>query len=187
MRRPRMSRIYYGGKFYDYPLRAANALRQPRRGRGGPVRRLLRLGPGPPAEGHRQLRGLGVRPLRLAPLPHLLQDLHREGLGRAGHRACQADWAAQRIKNLSLWKAVVNALLPKRGQTDVTSLIEEFHYPKYGPGMMWETARDRLVEAGGEVRLRHRVTRIEHADGRRHRGVDRGRRRAPPPPRLRRR
>ena len=84
MRRPRMSRIYYDGKFYDYPLRASNALAQPRRGRGREVRRLLRLGAGPPAEGHRQLRGLGVGPLRLAPLPHLLQDLHREGLGRAG-------------------------------------------------------------------------------------------------------
>ena len=50
----------------------------------------------------------------------------------------QADWAAQRIKNLSLVKAVVNALLPKRNQKEITSLIEEFQYPKYGPGMMWE-------------------------------------------------
>ncbi len=50
----------------------------------------------------------------------------------------QADWAAQRIKNLSLFKAVMNALLPKRNQKDITSLIEEFQYPKYGPGMMWE-------------------------------------------------
>ncbi len=46
----------------------------------------------------------------------------------------QADWAAQRIKNLSLMKAVTNAILPSRNQTEITSLIEEFQYPKYGPG-----------------------------------------------------
>ena len=59
-----------------------------------------------------------------------------------------ADWAAQRIKNLSLVKAIVNALLPKRNQKEITSLIEEFQYPKHGPGMMWERCRD-LVEAAG--------------------------------------
>ena len=41
-----------------------------------------------------------------------------------------ADWAAQRVKNLDLGKAVFNAFLPKRGQTDITTLIEEFQYPK---------------------------------------------------------
>jgi protoporphyrinogen oxidase len=59
-----------------------------------------------------------------------------------------ADFAAQRIKNLSLSNAVINALLPReRNQKDITSLIEEFQYPKLGPGMMWERCRD-LVEAG---------------------------------------
>jgi protoporphyrinogen oxidase len=77
----------------------------------------------------------------------------------------QADWAAQRIKNLSLGKAVVNSLLPRRNQTEITSLIEEFQYPKLGPGMMWEVCRDKVVASGSEVRLNHRVDRIEHADG----------------------
>ena len=49
-----------------------------------------------------------------------------------------ADFAAQRIKNLSLYNAVMNALMPKRNQKAITSLIEEFQYPKHGPGMMWE-------------------------------------------------
>ncbi len=84
MLRPRMSRIYYEGKFYDYPLKAINALRNLGLWEADPVRLLLPLGPHPPAEGRVQLRELAREALRLAPLPHLLQDLHREGVGRAG-------------------------------------------------------------------------------------------------------
>ena len=58
-------------------------------------------------------------------------------------RQIPADWAAQRIKNLSLGKAVDQRLLPKRNQKEITSLIEEFQYPKYGPGMMWEVCREQ--------------------------------------------
>src|SRR3712207_6215320 len=76
----------------------------------------------------------------------------------------QADWAAQRIKNLSLFTAVWRAIVPQRGKTDVTSLIEEFQYPKYGPGMMWERCRDLVEERGGEVRMRTSVVGIEHAN-----------------------
>ncbi len=77
-----------------------------------------------------------------------------------------ADWAAQRIKNLDLRKAVVNAILPKRNQKEITSLIEEFQYPKYGPGMMWEVCAEKVEAAGGTVRLSSRLTRIHVADGR---------------------
>ena len=78
----------------------------------------------------------------------------------------QADWAAQRIKNLSLFKAVVNAMLPKRNQRDITSLIEEFQYPKYGPGMMWERCRDIVEERGTKVIMNTGVTRVHHEGGR---------------------
>src|SRR5581483_8033644 len=77
-----------------------------------------------------------------------------------------ADWAAQRIKNLTLLKAAINAVMPKRKQTDITSLIEEFQYPKYGPGMMWERCSQLVQEAGSEVRMQTRATRIERRDGR---------------------
>src|SRR6185295_4618098 len=63
----------------------------------------------------------------------------------------QADWAAQRIKNLSMMSAIVNAILPRRNQKDITSLIEEFEYPKLGPGMMWERCRDKVEAAGSKV------------------------------------
>jgi len=80
-----------------------------------------------------------------------------------------ADWASQRIKGLSLPKAVMNALLPRRYRADgrtIKTLIDSFRYPRLGPGMMWELARDRVVTAGGSVEMGKRVTAIRH-DGRR--------------------
>lgn len=162
--RPRMSRIYYRGKFYDYPLKATNAL-----------------------------SNLGIFEAFRCVLSYVWARIHPpkdqttfEGwtASRFGHRLyriffktytekvwgvpadeIQADWAAQRIKNLSLFKAVLNALLPKRNQKDITSLIEEFEYPKYGPGMMWERCRELVEASGTKVLMRTSVERIRHQDG----------------------
>jgi len=76
-----------------------------------------------------------------------------------------ADWAAQRIKNLDLKAAILNALTPKRNQKEITSLIEEFQYPKYGPGMMWEVCRDKVEAQGTKVVMESPVVRIRHVDG----------------------
>ncbi|NNE59817.1 MAG: FAD-dependent oxidoreductase, partial [Woeseia sp.] len=70
----------------------------------------------------------------------------------------QADWAAQRIKNLSLTKAVWNALT---GSNDTTSLIDKFEYPRQGPGMMWEKTVDRIRERDGRVHMNAYVKKIE--------------------------
>ena len=72
------------------------------------------------------------------------------------------DWAAQRIKNLSLGKAIANAL---GWRASVTSLIEEFHYPRFGPGMMWTAAADRLRSNGGRLLLNTELRRLHHEDG----------------------
>jgi protoporphyrinogen oxidase len=80
----------------------------------------------------------------------------------------RADWAAQRIKNLSLGKAIVNSLRPKRGQREIASLIDEFRYPKLGPGMMWERCRELVEAAGTKVVTEASVVRIEHEAGRAH-------------------
>ena len=91
----------------------------------------------------------------------------------------QADWAAQRIKNLNLRNAVLSALKPKGGNT-ITTLIDRFDYPKYGPGMMWERARDLVVKQGNEVLMECPVATVERdgqgatavvagSDGQRHR------------------
>ena len=84
--RPRMSRIYYENKLFDYPLKASNALKN--LGIVEAVKCVLSYiwVTDPPAEGPVDSRGLGRRALRLAALPHVLQDLQREGLGRPGER-----------------------------------------------------------------------------------------------------
>ena len=161
--RPRLSRILYRGKLFAYPLKPVNAL-----------------------------SGLGVLEALRCVLSYALvrirppQDQsHFEGWVAArfgwrlygiffktytekvwGVRATdiQADWAAQRIKDLSLLSAVAHAFrLGRRRQ--ITTLIEQFQYPRLGPGMMWERARDLVVASGGEVRLQEHVVRVEHASG----------------------
>lgn len=74
------------------------------------------------------------------------------------------EWGAQRVKGLSLIKAILNVLKPKGAQRE-TSLIESFLYPKKGPGQLWEVLADEIRKRGGEVRLHAKVTRIEGAQG----------------------
>ncbi len=81
-----------------------------------------------------------------------------------------ADWGAQRIKGMSLWSAVWEPIRAKlfgnRDKTkQVTSLIEEFNYPKYGPGQMWEKCADLVTEQGSTVTFNANVVKVEHADG----------------------
>ncbi|HUF32502.1 MAG TPA: NAD(P)/FAD-dependent oxidoreductase [Acidimicrobiales bacterium] len=163
--RPRMSRIFYGGKFYDYPLKAGNALRNL-----GVVEAVLCVlsyvwaRVRPPKD---QSNFEGWVSARFgARLYRTFFKTYTEKVWGVPATEIQADWAAQRIKNLSLFTAVLNALLPKRNQKDIASLIEEFQYPKYGPGMMWERCRDLVVEAGSDVVMEARVTKVRHDGGR---------------------
>ena len=163
--RPRMSRIFYRGKLFDYPLKAGNALTN--LGLVEAVRCVLsyvwaRVRPPKDQsnfEGWTSAR-FGKR------LYRIFFKTYTEKLWGVPATSIQADWAAQRIKNLSLLTAVWRALVPARGKTDVTSLIEEFQYPKYGPGMMWERCRDLVVAAGAELRMRTSVVSVEHRNGR---------------------
>ena len=76
-----------------------------------------------------------------------------------------ADWAAQRIKGLSLREAVINGLFGarwrKKGEV-IKTLIETFQYPRLGPGQMWEVARDKIRAGGSAVHMDARVESIEH-------------------------
>jgi protoporphyrinogen oxidase len=161
--RPRMSRIYYRGKLFDYPLKAANAL-----GNLGLLEALrcvlsyalVRLRP-PRDQSHFEgwvAARFGWR------LYRIFFKTYTEKVWGVDATEIQADWAAQRIKNLSLLKAVTNALLPKRNQKEIASLIEEFQYPRLGPGLMWERCAEHVERLGGEVRLREPVVRIERDD-----------------------
>ena len=73
----------------------------------------------------------------------------------------RAEWAAQRIKNFSLAKALSTILGLRRPH--VTTLIEEFHYPRLGPGQMWEALAERLEASGVPVRTATPCTAIRHS------------------------
>ncbi|EEP71003.1 oxidoreductase [Micromonospora sp. ATCC 39149] len=163
--RPRMSRIHYRGKLFDYPLRAGNAL-----GNLGIVEAVRCVGSylwarlRPPAdqshfEGWVSAR-FGTR------LYRMFFKTYTEKVWGFPATELQADWAAQRIRNLSLAGAVRNALLPRRARADITSLIEEFQYPKLGPGMMWERCAELVAKAGGVVTMGTSVARVHRAEGR---------------------
>jgi protoporphyrinogen oxidase len=163
--RPRMSRIFYRGKLFDYPLKPLNALRglgvfEAIRCVGSYVAVKVR-----PPKDQTNLEGwvaarFGYR------LYRIFFKTYTEKVWGIPATSLRADWAAQRIKNLSLSNAIRNALFPKRGQTTITTLIDQFQYPKYGPGMMWERARDQAVDAGAELLMRAPVVAVHHEGGR---------------------
>src|SRR5262249_12894321 len=77
-----------------------------------------------------------------------------------------AQWAAQRIKGLSLWTAVTSMLLGRfRRGKNIKTLIDEFEYPRYGPGMMWEKFEQEIARRGGAIELQSAVRRIFHENG----------------------
>jgi len=162
--RPRRSRILYRGRFFEYPLRPWDALRNL-----GFVEAMRCIASyawaqiHPPAD-QTNLEGwvsarFGKRLYR-----HFFKSYNEKVWGMPAS-AMPADWAAQRIKNLSLAAAVRNALLPRR-RTEVVSLIEQFHYPRLGPGLMWERCAERVEAAGCKVLLEQPVTRLRREDGR---------------------
>jgi protoporphyrinogen oxidase len=162
--RPRMSRIFYNGKYFDYPLKASNALKS--LGILEAIRCVLsyawvrvRRPDQTTFEGWVAAR-FGWR------LYRIFFKTYTEKVWGIPATEIEPDWAAQRIKNLSLPSAIINELLPKRNQKEITSLIEEFQYPKLGPGMMWERCRDLVEAQGTKVVLRTPVTKISHDSGR---------------------
>ncbi|AFY59003.1 protoporphyrinogen oxidase [Rivularia sp. PCC 7116] len=155
---PRLSRIYYEGKFFQYPLSAFDTLYKL-----GIFESLLIL--------------LSYLKVKQKPLT-IEENLEQWVINRFGVRLyktffktytekvwgipcnqIQAEWAAQRIKGLSLKKAITNALF---GGNDTKTLIKEFDYPLLGPGMMWQRFAEKVEMAGGEVHLNTRVLGLEH-------------------------
>ncbi len=163
--RPRKSRIFYEGKYYDYPLRPINAIRN-----AGPFKAVewglsyLWARVRPPKD---QTNYEGWLVARFGwRLYRTFFKTYTEKVWGIPVSDMPADFAAQRVKNLDLGKAIINALTPKRNQTEITTLIEEFRYPKFGPGMMWEVCREKVEAAGGDVRMETRARAINVVDGR---------------------
>ena len=163
--RPRMSRIFYKGKLYDYPLKAMQRARNL-----GVLEALqcvlsyVAVRVRPPKD---QTNFEGWVAARFGwRLYRIFFKTYTEKLWGRDATELQSDWAAQRIKNLSLLNAVVNALMPKRNQKDITSLIEEFQYPRLGPGMMWERCAELVRANGDEVVLETKVKTVHREPGR---------------------
>ena len=166
--RGRLSRIYYRGRFFAYPIKAANAL--------------WNLGP---LEAARCLASYAWARVRLIKNPRSLEDWVRNQFGwrlysiffktytekvwGISTKELSADWAAQRIKSLDLWLVIRNAVLPRRGPRQrgeiVTTLIDKFRYPRLGPGQMWERVAEICAAKGHPVKLGRSIVRIDHADG----------------------
>jgi len=161
LERARSSRIFYGGKFFSYPLRAFDALTKL-----GVFNSILCV--------------LSWLKARVFPVrnPNNFEDWVSNQFGKRlfntffksytekvwgmSCRNISADWAAQRIRGLSLGGAIKNALLPQRRPKDRTkvikTLINSFRYPRLGPGMMWEVCAEKTKAMGGQVEMGSKVT-----------------------------
>ena len=161
LERPRSSKIYYRGEFYAYPLKPFEAL-----SKLGLLESTLcvssflkaKLNPTPHPRSFEDwvVNQFGKRLFRI------FFKTYTEKVWGMSCKEISADWAAQRIKGLSLGSAIKNALLPKRTPKDrkqvVKTLIDTFRYPRLGPGMMWETCAEKVRAMGGEVLLGRGVT-----------------------------
>ncbi|HEY0911767.1 MAG TPA: NAD(P)/FAD-dependent oxidoreductase, partial [Bradyrhizobium sp.] len=167
LERPRKSRIYYRHRLFDYPIRAFDAL--------------AKLGPFEALRCVLSYARAKVQPNRNVRSfedwitnqfgRRLFQIFFKTYTEKVWGMPCSeisADWAAQRIKGLSLSKAIWHALLPQRnaGPRDkvIKTLVNSFRYPRRGPGMLWEAAADRIRGHGGEIKLGHRVESLTWND-----------------------
>ncbi len=170
LQRPRSSRIYYQGKFFDYPIKAFSALRTL-----GPVE-AIRCGLSflwvriRPPKDQTTLEGYVVADYGWRLYGHFFKAYSTKVWG-VPPSEISAEWGAQRIKGMTLWTAVWEPIRARfagqrgKGQ-QVTSLIEEFQYPKHGPGMMWERCQTLVEGQGSKVVFDAPVTTISHAGGR---------------------
>ncbi|HWW76173.1 MAG TPA: NAD(P)-binding protein, partial [Pyrinomonadaceae bacterium] len=159
LRRPRLSRIFYGGRFFPYPLRVLPTLRGL-----GPLNAALillsyaraRLSPSKEEETLEQwvTNRFGRR------LYRLFFKTYTEKVWGIPCNEIRAEWAAQRIKGLSLFTALRQALGLGGARAGIRTLTEEFDYPRLGPGMMWEAMAAAVTRGGGEIRTDAPVEKI---------------------------
>ncbi len=161
---PRLSRIYYNGRFFDYPLRAMNALS----GLGAWNAAMIVLSypkwhyrPYPVEDNFEQwvTNRFGRR------LYRTFFKTYTEKVWGLPCTEIRAEWAAQRIQGLSLARAILNATALNKRSTDIKTLIHEFDYPRLGPGQMWEMCRDRILSRGHRVLMGHRARAVRLENG----------------------
>lgn len=171
IQRPRMSRIYYEGKFYSYPLRAFEALWNLGFWRSTQCMASFAKAKLFPNRTIRSFQDWTVNAFGHK-LFSIFFKTYTEKVWGMPCDEMSADWAAQRIKGLSLWGAVVDGLkrslgLNKRPNDGMQTktLLESFRYPRLGPGMMWEAARDFVVAGGNQVLMAHSLKQVSQDQG----------------------
>ena len=159
LQRPRMSRIFWRGRYLDYPLKGIDVIRKL-----GPIE-VMRCGlsylwasitPKGPEDNFEQWvsNRFGKRLYN-----HFFKS-YTEKVWGVPTTEIRAEWAAQRIKGLSFFSAAKAAFFGNKNN-EIKTLIDSFNYPRYGPGQMWETMTAAIEELGGEVRLNTPATRLE--------------------------
>ncbi len=159
--RPRKSRIFYKRKFYSYPLK--------------PMEALFNLGFFEsflcvisyfraqlfPVKGPKNFEDW-VRNKFGKRLFNIFFKTYTEKVWGMSCKEISADWASQRIKGLSLYAAVVNALFGRKKDKTIKTLIDTFRYPRKGPGMMWERCGEKIVAQGGRILPGKAVTALNY-------------------------
>ncbi len=157
--RPRKSRILYKGNFFDYPLKPLNAL--------------FGLGVFETFRSIFSYFWVRIRPPRDQSnfegwvaarfgwrLYNIFFKTYTEKVWGVPANSIGSDWAAQRIKSLSLSKAILNAFYKSKTEV-ITTLIDSFQYPKYGPGQLWESAAKTLEDNGVKINYGESVKSAE--------------------------
>jgi protoporphyrinogen oxidase len=168
LRRNRLSRIYFNKKFFFYPLKATNALL------GLGLWNCFRM-----VTSYAKAQMFPTKPERSFEdwisnrfgrrLFETFFKTYTEKVWGIPCNEISADWAAQRIKGLSLISTIKNALLAKQATDNgeiIKTLIDAFDYPEKGPGMMWEMVADKIQVRGSEIRMKSNVEKITWSEGR---------------------
>ena len=173
IQRPRMSRIYYEGKFYSYPLRAFEALWNLGIFRSTLCMLSYAKAKTFPKKDVRSFQDWVVNQFGYK-LFSIFFKTYTEKVWGMPCDEMSADWAAQRIKGLSLGAAVMDGLkrslgLNKRPNDgmETKTLLETFRYPRLGPGMMWDAARDHVRAKGNHVLMSHTLESLSQDGGER--------------------
>ena len=166
LKRPRLSRIYYRKKFFKYPIQMGDALKK--------------LGLAESVLSALSLIKVKIKRIFIKKKEVSFEDWvtsrfgerlfnhffksYTEKVWGISTKELGADWAAQRLKDISLWQVLKSFIFkPKKGK--VKSWINEFGYPKFGPGQMYEEISKQIEKMGGEVILDSEVVGIKHEGG----------------------
>jgi protoporphyrinogen oxidase len=162
--RPRLSRIYYRGRFINYPLDPVDVVRKL-----GPTELTLAVASYVAATMRRGKTESTFEQWVSNRFGRRLYEMffrsYTEKVWGVPCDELRAEWAAQRIRGLSFFSAARAALFPQH-QSEIRTLINEFYYPRLGPGQMWDAMRDEVVKRGGEVLTEMPVEKIVVDGGR---------------------